>query len=69
MQPTKPCKAKKRHKELHKYFDELLACYLEHNPGKGPSTTTVMELMQWSFEQTKLNELRVSVPSHLEVIE
>ena len=42
-----------RHKALQEAFDELLADYLAHNPGKRPSTTSCMELMQWASEQTQ----------------
>lgn len=41
-----------RHLMLHQSLDELLADYLRHNAGALPSTTTVMELLQWSHEQT-----------------
>ena len=41
-----------RHKELHKHFDELLADYLRHT-NKLPSEMNVLELMTWSYEQTK----------------
>ena len=44
-------KHRQRHKELHKSLDELVADYLIHNKGL-PSTTTVMELMHWSHQQT-----------------
>jgi hypothetical protein len=40
------------HRILHEGFDELLADYLLHNRGKLPSTTTCMELMTWSHQQT-----------------
>lgn len=43
---------RKAHVELHRKLDELVADYLLHNPGKLPSTTTLMELMQWSHGQT-----------------
>ncbi len=42
----------KRHQELHKTFDELCADFIKHT-NKLLSKTTVMELMKWSFEQTK----------------
>ena len=41
-----------RHKELHSMLDELGADFIRHT-NKLPSTTTLMELMSWSFEQTK----------------
>lgn len=43
---------KARHKALHQALDELLADYLAHNPGS-LSTTNCIDLMVWSFEQTK----------------
>ena len=42
----------KVHEELHKALDELVADMIRHTEML-PSTTTVMELMQWSNEQTK----------------
>lgn len=41
---------KKRHEELHRALDELLADFIDHT-GKLPSTATVMELVQWSHTQ------------------
>lgn len=41
-----------RHKQLHKSLDELSADFINHT-GKLLSETTIMELMIWSFEQTK----------------
>ncbi len=41
----------KRHKELHKALDELVADWLGH-PGKPLSDGTVIELMDWSHGQT-----------------
>jgi len=40
-----------RHIELHRMLDELVADYIAHT-GKTPSETTVIELMQWSTQQT-----------------
>lgn len=45
-------KHKQRHIELHRYLDELSADFIGHT-GKLPSKTTIMEFMEWSFEQTK----------------
>lgn len=42
----------KRHIELHRMLDELTADMIK-NTDKLPSETTVMELMKWSYEQTK----------------
>ena len=39
------------HKELHQNFDRLLADFIYHT-GKLPSKTTLMELMEWSYQQT-----------------
>lgn len=43
---------KKRHEILHHGLDELMADMIDQTCAM-PSTTTVMELMQWSHEQTK----------------
>ena len=43
---------REKHKELHKALDELAADYMSETE-KLPSETTVMELMQWSHEQTQ----------------
>ena len=40
-----------RHKELHKMLDELIADYIRHND-KRLSETNIIELMQWSYQQT-----------------
>ena len=42
----------KKHKELHASLDELLADFITHTE-KFPSQATIMELIDWSFEQTK----------------
>ena len=42
---------KKRHLELHGYLDELIADWINHTE-KVPSKSTVLELMEWSHEQT-----------------
>lgn len=41
----------KRHQELHKSLDELVADMIE-NTAKMLNETTVMELMTWSYQQT-----------------
>jgi len=41
-----------RHKLLHKELDELVADFISIT-NKMPSQTSLMELMTWSFEQTK----------------
>jgi len=44
-----------RHKMLHKNLDELVADWI--NEAKGtPSEATILELMEWSNEQTKVKE-------------
>jgi len=42
---------KQRHIELHKAFDELLADWIGHTESL-PSKSTVMDLIQWSYQQT-----------------
>lgn len=41
---------RKRHEELHKYLDELVADFIDKT-GKLPSKTTIFELMLWSSNQ------------------
>jgi len=41
-----------RHHELHRRLDELVADFIRHTD-RLPSQTSVMDLIQWSFEQTK----------------
>ena len=41
-----------RHQVLHKELDELVADFITHTKGL-PSQTVVLELMHWSFGQTK----------------
>ena len=43
---------KKRHEKLHKALDELVADFI-CNVGKLPDKTFIIELMDWSFEQTQ----------------
>lgn len=40
-----------RHKELHKYLDELCADFFVHT-SKLFSKTPISELMSWSYKQT-----------------
>lgn len=40
-----------RHQTLHRHLDELVADWVRHT-GRRASQSTVMELMQWSYEQT-----------------
>ena len=42
---------KERHVFLHKCLDELAADYISHTE-RLPSKTTVMELMEWAYQQT-----------------
>lgn len=42
---------KRRHAELHRAVDELIADYLCHNRKKRLGNTTVLELVQWSAGQ------------------
>jgi hypothetical protein len=53
---------KKRHEELHKALDELVADMIGQTTML-PSTTSVMDLMKWSNEQQKnpTNEKRFHV--------
>jgi len=41
-----------RHIELHRWLDELVADWVSHT-GKFPSTSTVMELIEWSHKETE----------------
>ncbi len=43
---------RRRHVELHAKLDELVADWCGHT-GRRPSAATVLELMQWSNQQTK----------------
>jgi len=45
-------KHKQIHIELHKRLDELLADYISHTE-KLLSKSTLLEVMKWSFQQTK----------------
>jgi len=47
-----PAEHKARHVYLHKCFDELAADFME-DTHKLPSKTPIMDLMSWSYEQTK----------------
>lgn len=40
-----------RHRELQRALDELIADFIDKT-GKLPSRATVMELMEWSHQQT-----------------
>ena len=47
-----PIEHKKRHEELHKALDELVADFIRHTD-KMLSATSVMQLIQWSHQQTQ----------------
>lgn len=47
-----PTEHKKRHQELHRALDELVADWILHT-GRRPSACTVMDLMQWAFQQAE----------------
>lgn len=49
--PQAPEQHQARHVELHRALDELVADWLRHTR-KLPSTSSVMDLMQWSHQQT-----------------
>lgn len=42
---------KARHLELHAALDELVADFIFHNRDARPSTSTILELIHWSFAQ------------------
>lgn len=42
---------RERHIELHHYLDELIADFIKHTE-KLPSRTSLMELMDWAYQQT-----------------
>jgi hypothetical protein len=41
----------RRHKLLHRHYDELLADFILHNEGKLPSKVSLVELLEWSAGQ------------------
>ena len=41
----------RRHEKLHTALDELVADFITHTK-KRPSETAIIELIQWSYEQT-----------------
>ena len=41
---------KEKHAKLHRCLDELVADYIRHTE-KLPSNISLMEFMQWAFEQ------------------
>ena len=43
---------RKIHKELHENFDKLIADFITETGGL-PSKTSVIELINWSYKQTK----------------
>lgn len=47
-----PEQHQQRHIELHKSLDELVADFITQT-GKLPSKTPLIELMEWSYQQTQ----------------
>jgi hypothetical protein len=43
---------KRIHEELHGHLGGLVADFLALNPGKHLNDTTIMELIEWSHQQT-----------------
>ena len=46
-----------RHKELHKALDELVADFITHTQ-KPLSTTSIIKLIEWSYQQTIKPDVR-----------
>jgi hypothetical protein len=44
---------RKRHQELHRSFDELLADFLRHNRDRGLADTNLIQFMEWSCTQIR----------------
>lgn len=42
---------KERHELLHNHLDELIADFIKHT-SKLPSKTSLIEFLEWSYEQT-----------------
>lgn len=53
---------KEKHKELHNSLDQLVACFIEQTE-KSLSETTVMELIQWSYQQTIDPKCEAKIPN------
>ena len=47
-----PAEHQRRHKDLHRAFDELLADWLAHNPRSSSIHDPILSLMEWSHRQT-----------------
>lgn len=43
-----------RHQHLHDALDELVADYIRHTKDCRPSTSSILELMQWSVQQVRM---------------
>jgi hypothetical protein len=43
---------RERHRLLHKVLDEVVADFLRHNANAHMTNTTIMQLMEWSHQQT-----------------
>lgn len=41
-----------QHKELHLALRELTGDYLFHHPKESASTTTIIQVLEWSYNQT-----------------
>jgi len=44
---------KQTHIELHQKFDELLADFISHKTKKLLSSTSILEIIEWSYKQTQ----------------
>ncbi len=42
----------KRHKDFHKFLDEMVADFIQHQDSHLPSKVTLLEFMSWSHKQT-----------------
>lgn len=42
-----------RYMALLAHLDELMAYYLKANPKRSPSTTTILDLIQWTYVQAQ----------------
>lgn len=53
---------KRRHDELHKALDELAADFICHM-GKTLGGTPILELMEWSYQQTIAPTVKPTIPT------
>lgn len=49
--PINSIEHSEKHKQLHKYLDELIADFIL-DTGKDLEKSSIMQLVEWSFEQT-----------------